>query len=261
MNLTLFPAVMLAQIGCAEPGSIAGIEEACQGQDILDAFGVAELLAQLDPDCAEALSGPVGLESSMDPSTPQGWLVAGLFVLWDERGTRLRDDYEHPDLPELARDQLGQAILTQDLDPEGPVGEGWYAYVLESVQHTEVEELGGVLARMGRNELLINEELPGLFIEYELQHPVGMAMLWVHEASHLPSRHQRCTGDWSAGPICDASQEGAHGVSAFYLRRWMSRNPDPRVDCKEVVAFSGCRLISEPSEDWPICEELAQRCR
>lgn len=260
MVLTLLPAAMLAQLGCRAPGSIAGIEDACKGQDISDASGVTELLAELDPDCAEALAGPVGLEMSMDPSTTQGWLVAGLFVLWDERGTRLRDDYEHPELPELAREQLGLAISTQGLDPEGPVGEGWYAYVLEAVQRTEVEELDELFAKVGQGELSVNGELPELFAEYGLQHPVGLAMLWVHEASHLSSRHERCAGDWSAGPVCDESQEGAHGVSAFYLRRWIGRNPSPRGDCEEVVALAGCWLINETSHDWPICEELAQWC-
>lgn len=56
---------------------------------------------------------------------------------------------------------------------------------------------------------------------------------------------------WSE-PECDATEEGAYGVSAFFLRRWMGRHPDGlRIDCRAVVAFARCRRINEPSEDWP----------
>ncbi|MFT5584219.1 MAG: hypothetical protein ACI9VR_001804, partial [Cognaticolwellia sp.] len=174
---TLFLAVLLTQLGCAEPQSIAGVEAACWGQDISDAAGVAQLLAELDPDCAEALAGPVGLKASMDADTTQGWLVAGLYVLWAERSVALVDDWGHQDMPRLGEDLMADAVETQDLAWDGPVGEGWYAYVVQAVQRTEVEPLQDSAAKFRAGLVIADPELPRDWAGVDISHPIAPAMI------------------------------------------------------------------------------------
>jgi hypothetical protein len=254
--------VLHGALGCAEPRYTLGIEAACQGQEISDSVGVQQLLAELDPGCAAALAAPVGLEMSLDPESTEGWLLAGLYLLWAERSVELASDMGHPDMPELGLEGMAEAVNAQDLDLWGPAGEGWVAYVAQSVQETRVEDLDGALARYGNGAVVVDTAFPESFALVDISHPIGPAMIWVHEASHRSSGHERCAGErfWEA-PDCDATEDGAYGMAAFFLRRWMGRHPDGlRVDCKEVVAFARCRLINEISEGWPVCEELAPRC-
>lgn len=260
MVLTLI--VFQGALGCAAPPSTLDVEAACQGQEISEAVGVAQLLAELDPDCAEALAAPVGLEMSLDPERTEGWLLAGLYLLWAERSVELASDMGHEDMPELGLEGMAEAVRAQDLDLWGPAGEGWYAYVAQSVQQTEVEDLEFSMAGYRDGWMVADVDLPTGFEDKEISHPIGPAMIWVHEASHRSSSHVRCPGTfpWERAE-CDESENGSYGMAAFFLRRWMGRHSAGlRVDCQQVVTFARCRVINEISQDWPVCEELAQRC-
>ncbi len=256
----MLAAVCFGLLGCTPPASSEGVQARCQGQDIPDWASVSQVLAQLDLDCAQALADPVGMTASRDARTAEGWMTAGLYLLWSDREMALVEDWGHPQLPELAFGQMADGVEAQGLAWEDPAGLGWYAYVLQAVREVRTETMDEALASFVGGTLTVDVALPNSLDQADLRHPIGPALIWVHEATHLRSNHVACPTQrpWEGG--CDATEEGAYGVGAFYLRRWMGRHPEAVWDCQAAVDQAACGRILARSEDWSICEELSERC-
>lgn len=250
----------LGLLGCTPPGTSAGVDALCAGQDVPDWAGVSQVLAQIDIGCAQALADPVGLTASRDARTAEGWMTAGLYLLWSDQEMALVEDWGHPELPELAFSQMADGVHADGLAWEDPAGRGWYAYVLQAVREVRTEPMEDALASFGGRTLTVNVDLPARLEDGELRHPIGPALIWVHEASHPRSSHVSCPQGAPRQEGCDRTEEGAYGVGAFYLRRWMGRHPEALVDCQAAVKRASCDRILAPSEDWSVCTELRDRC-
>lgn len=257
-------SILLSLLACSPPRSIDGIETACEASVGLPASStVPQLLEALDPGCADALAEPLGLRlpDTVDGSHPQDWLLAGLFTLWAERETDLDADWGHPSMPQLAQDLMDPALEGQGLDGRSPVGDGWLAYAAHAVQETQVEEMDKGYGHYSRGTLTLESELPTSLSQLGLSHPLAGAMLLLHEGSHQGSWHRPCSDPQTQGWLCDSTEDGTYGVAAFYLNQWMARHPEGADwQCRELVYFAQCERINKISEDWSVCEQLAERC-
>lgn len=153
-------------------------------------------------------------------------------------------------------DEVTMRVLAEgDWPVEGPAGEPWVEHLAAVVDRTYwSDDVAGEAAFVaGALEVdFVPRDDGSLTLD---EHPVYLASVLVHEASHSYGGHVDCT---SGGDVCDADGNGAYGAQIRLLTSWSTANAD-LVDDDDLFDVSArislaCHMIVDPGSI-PECAE------